>query len=140
MSTYKNRTLDSGYAQFNGATFWTNQVFGHSINGVHSPSLNVSTSDTALLTDVTFSFVGDSGDEGGSFVSAKQQFIDFMTNPAVTDKANALITEKMGALMQLQLALFIEKETAHLPTRPRTTREATMQQLLGIATNAKPKL
>ncbi len=140
MSTYKNRTLDSGYAQFNGATFWTNQVFGHSINGVCSPSLNVSTSDTALHTDVTFSHVGDLGDEGGPFISAKQEFIEFMTNPAVTDKANALITEKMGALMQLQLALFIEKETAHLPARPRTTRAATMQRLLDIAKHAKPEL
>lgn len=139
MSTNKHRSLDSGYAQFDGKTFWTNQVFGHEINGVWSPSLNVSTSDTALYTDVTFSHVGDSGDEGGPFISAKQQFIDFMTNPAVTDKANALIAEKVGALTQLQLALFIENETAHLPKRPRTAREATMQRLLDIANHPKPE-
>lgn len=140
MSTNKHRTLDSGYAQFSSKTFWTNQVFGHQINGVWSPSLNVSTSDTALYTEVSFSHVGDCGDEGGPFVSAKQQFIDFITHPDVRDTAFALINQKMGGLMELQLSLFVDKETAHLPQRPRTTRDATMQQLLAIAKNAKPEV
>jgi hypothetical protein len=117
-----------------GFIFWTNSIFGHSINGVASPSLNVSAKDSSCFSDIHFSHVGDSGDEGKPFISARDQFIVFITHPKVYDQAIQLVTEKSGALAATQIDNFITR--THI--EPETTRPTAMSLLHRIAQGRRP--
>ncbi|MDX1923047.1 MAG: hypothetical protein SFW65_07965 [Alphaproteobacteria bacterium] len=137
MSTYANRGARAGWSSFNPVTFWTNQIFGHQIDGVWTPSLNVSVSDMGGFPEVTFSYVGDAGDEGGPYVPAKEQFITFMSNPKVAEQALDLIGQHLGWKAKHYIRLFIDLETTALPPRPQS-RETGIEKLRAIAKGTPP--
>ena len=123
----------------NGFAFWTNQIFGHQINGIYSPSLNVSSPHTAFDAPIDFTHVGDSGDENPLGLSAKDLFLDFITHPKVRDIALELVKDKISSIAVVQLINFIDRER-FLPrvSRPRDKTTA-LNTLRLIVESHSPK-
>ena len=123
----------------NGFSFWTNQLLGHQINGIQGPSLNVSSSDSGFNSPISFTHVGDSGDEGREGLTAKDLFLNFITHPKVHDTAINIIYTKLGSIAAIQITNFIARETyGNLAMRPSRQRDP-LDGLRSILQSDAPK-
>lgn len=114
-----------------GFSFWTRQLFGMTINGIDSPSLNVWSLNTAFDAPIT---ITNSSGETSFGLTAKDLFLNFITHPNVHDTAMELIKQKVGNIAATQISNFIIREM-RTPRSSRPVKIPTPMDILKSIAN-----